>query len=439
MPDTARPTPGGVMGPPPETSSAYRIGQTLSPVRVTHVLLAADAGEMAPLHDALNEGRQKDGLVQSVLGTREQALVGSGWQLIANPCGAEKDSAEWDYAHEINDFCRAAVDGCEDVDRAIAHLQDGVYKPYSVVEIIWRLDGETLLPARLECKGGRRFAFSTKQELCWYEPDVAGHAFPGVPLLETFPNRFIVHQPRVNGDEPHREGLGRLLLWYICFRLWGWRDRLLFSELYGKPWRDVTYSDDAGPEEVELAGRIAAQASSKTGIWHPESITIDVKWPEAAGGAQSSPGPLLISDAGAEIALAVLGQLGTTGDVQNGLGGAGDAREKVRRDILRNDERDVSATLRKHLLTPLVLFRFGEEALRYLPRWSFNVEDAIDLEKTLAAMSSGVALGMRIPVAYAHDVTGFPSAQEGEDVLAAPAQPVVVSVAEPEAGKAADE
>lgn len=425
------PTIDVVLDPPPVHTNAERLGEWLSPRTISRVLWQADVGNTCPLHDLLNEIRQKDPVVHSLLQTREKALTACGWAIVPNTEGAAEGSPEWEQAQKVASFCSSAVAATRGLERAIEHLVDGIYKGFAVLEIVWRKAGTTLTFDCLEARGGRRFAYGVDQRLYWYEPNLPSAPFPGIDFRAEFPNKFVVHAPRVNGDEPTREGLGRLIVWYACFRTWSWRDWMLFSELYGKPRTDVTYEKDSvEDDDRKVAEGIARQSTSRTATVHPDSVKVSVNWPTATGGAQSSPSPAILKQATEELSLAVLGQLGTTGSVQNGLGGKGDARENVRKDLLRSDERQVNETLRYQLLAPLVLFKFG--SLQYLPTWSFNTQDTEDSEATMRAFTLATKLGMKIPMRFAHEVTGWPAANDEEQVLAAPAAPVLSGAAEEE-------
>lgn len=407
-----------ILGPSPARDMyTARIGSALTPRRIASILADCDIGMPAGWHDLLNELRQKDGLLHSVLQTRESALVAAGWSInAATEPGQRKPS---DQDEETAAFCREAIGQLEDLDRAIDHLSDATYKGYSAVEVEWAKRGKFILPVKLHVIQGRRLAFDETQALRWYDNGIK--PFPGDDVFAQYPARFLIHQPRVNGDAPTREGLGRTIVYAACFRNWASRDWVLFSELYGKPWKIVTIKRDGAQPEDEIAAKdIADNATSSTAIVKYDTVDVVFKWPDALGGASSSPAPAIRKEFGDEIALAVLGQLGTTGDVQNGLGGKGDAREKVRGDILRLDDKRVSNTLRG-LLRNIVLFNFGPT--RKVPHWSFLTEDKSDAKQLMDALDVAVNMGVQVPVSYVHDVTGWPRAVEGEEVLGATSKP----------------
>lgn len=430
--DEKRPTVSVVVHEPSLIGAmGARIGESLTPRRISDTLQAADCGQLRPLHDLLNEVRQKDGSLHSLLSTREGALLSCGWAITADIDGLEKGTPEYADAEERADYCRSVVGAMRvkvgehhfGIDRAIAHLADGVYKGASVIELLWSKMGESLIPTTLVLVEGRRLAWSEQGKLCFFDQDLYGTSgaipasttYPGIPLSD-YPSKFVVHIPRVNGDSPQREGLGRLLLWLACFRLWSTRDWLLFAELYGKPWREFTYSRDGVEDEDRQQAELMARfATSKTAMVHSDAVDVKIHWPESTGGAQASPSPAILQFMRDEMALATVGQLATTSSTTNGLGGSGDARDQVRQDIKHADEVQLSDTLRWQLLARILRMRYGN--IERLPHWSFLTDDAVDVKATLEAMQVGAQLGMRIPVAHAHDVTGWPMATPEDEVL----------------------
>lgn len=401
-----------------------RIGEGLTPRRVSDVLRAADNGYTTGLHDALNEIRQKDAVVHSLLQTRERGLMSCGWEIVSAETGEAKDSPEFAQAEEVAAFVREAIGSVivrvgelsYGFGRALLRLLDAIYKGFSVIEIDWTTRDGSLVPGALRPIAGRRFGWDEYQRLCLVDVDGRGTvSYPGLPLSD-YSNKFLVHLPQVNGDEPVREGLGRLILWHACFRLWSWRDWLLFAELYGKPWRTFVYAKDgADDDDVDLAKAMARSASSKTAMAYPDTITASVSWPTATGGAQASPSPAILQRAEEELSLAVIGQKATTGTVSGGLGSSGDVRDLVRKDLIAADEAELCETIERQLFAPMVSAKFG--SLKYLPRLTFATAENDSLATLLDALDKGVKLGAKVPVAYLHDVAGWPTAEGDEEVL----------------------
>jgi phage gp29-like protein len=393
---------------------AARLGSLLKPARIASILSAADLGQPAALHDLLNELRQKDGVLHSILQTRETALLGVGWSIQPFILPGKKKATK--QAETIAAFCSERIAQIKGLDRAIAHLSDAVYKGYAVAEVLWQKQGKYLVPSEVICHQGRRVAFDNAQKLRWFDDGLK--PLPGDDFLAQYPYRFLVHQPRINGDAPTREGLGRELAWLACFRNWAYRDWMLLAELYGKPWKIVKLDrSKAQAEDETVAQDIADNATSSTAVVIYDSIDLEIRWPEAkGGGATASPSPAILAEAAKDMALSVLGQQATTGQVSGGLGGKGAAHEAVRRDILKADDRALSATLRDGLLWAMTALNFGPKAP--VPWWSFNTADAVDSKAFVEMLDVAVnKLGAQVPASYFHDESGIPAPANGEAVL----------------------
>ena len=153
-------------------------------------------------------------------------------------------------AEKVAALCSEWLRQIPDLDRALAHLTDAVYKGYSVCEVTWARRGRYLI-GRAPPDPGAPLCLRWRAE----PPRLRRRAarLPGDDLIRQYPYRFVVHQPRVNGDSPAREGLGRVLVWLSCFASWSWRDWMLFAELFGKPWRILTLDREKLQDEDEAA------------------------------------------------------------------------------------------------------------------------------------------------------------------------------------------
>lgn len=386
-----------------------RLGSLLTPARIARILAQADAGYPAAWHDLLNEIRQKDPPLHSVLQTRELGLLSCGWQISPWKSPNEEDATPQD--EDIAGYCREAIGEIEGFDRGLAHLLDGTYKGYSVCETEWTKRGGNVVPACLHAVQGRRFMVTPDQKLVHYDDGIVN---PPVDVLGLYPRRFVVYTPRVNGDALSREGLGRCLVWFSAFATWGWRDWMLFAELFGKPRTKAEYDPEAYQSETDTDIKAALDALIGRGYTIvPKGVTITTEWP-GGGKNGDTPSPSIIDKCAEWQALATLGQRATISDVSNGLGGSGDARDLVRKDVLKADDVALSACVRQQILRPMVEMKFGPNAK--IPLFGFNVEEPTDL-KSFAEGVSLLAPLMKVPARYVYETTGIPQPVGDEEVL----------------------
>ncbi len=400
---------GHIIGATPLGWQLNRIGGSLTPQQVSSILREADSGCMWRLVDLEHEARQKDCTLQSVLGTREQAIAGLPFEVVAADGdlakARDRKAAEW---------CDARLHAVDRFPTCLAHLQGAVYNGHAVIEPLWVKDGGDVIPADFSLIAPRRFCYEPQtQRLYWY--DQSGVVpYPGVDIAAEFPGRFIIHQPRINGDMPCREGLGRVLMWAALFRNWTQRDWLALAELAWKPWRSGKYQKGASDEDIDALEEALDKMSTSGTAVLPETTDLQVMFPSGGATQRSNHGELAAFFS-AEMSKAVLGATTTVEQGDRGALALGKVHNEIRKDIRESDARQLAATLRRDLLTPMVRMNFGPAVK--VPVLRFLTEDSIDLKAYAEAVELLQTAGLRIPASHVYDVTGIPAPKDGEDVL----------------------
>ena len=388
-----------------------RIGSNLTPRIIARIMSQADTGQVSEWHDLLNEVRQKDAALHSLLQTRETALLSRGWDTAPFIAAGVKEPKKRD--EKIAAFCKDALASACGFNRALSHLLDANYKGFSVVETKWRKrDDGKVVPVDFTPIQGRRFYVEEDQRITLYD---CGSVLPRRDVLGEFPGRFICHKPRVNGDQLAREGLGRCLVWYSAFGTWAWRDWMMFAELFGKPNRHVEYDPETYQADTDEQVKAALDAMSSSGYAiFPKGSKLITEWP-AGGKGGASPADAIIEKAAEWMALAVIGQRQTIGKVTGGMGATGDVRDLVRKDILKADDEALGETIREQLLVPLVTLNYGPKAAACF--FGFDVEDPADLNAFADAIGKLKLAGLKIPTAYVYETTGIPKPIADEPTL----------------------
>jgi len=421
-----KPVAGPVIEPLPLGTQLQRIGGSLTPQTLTAILSEADLGYMWRLVDLENEARQKDGHLQCILATRELAVSGLPWEVVAPDGGGARDK-------RAAAFCGEVFRAMDDLPTLFAHMQGAVYHAYAVAEGDWqRVDGD-VIPVCYRMQPARRFAFEqTSQCLHWWDAtgpvQIPGAqqsgGYPGI-AMDSFPaGQFVIHQPRINGDVPCREGLGRVLMWLALMRNWAVRDWLALAELAWKPWRTGSYLKTADQKDIDNLVAILRQMSSSGVAVYPETTKLDIHWPDAKQGNGSNHGDL-IAFLAAEMSKATLGQTLTTEQGKVGSQALGNVHNDVRKDIRESDARALAATIRRDILAPLIRYNFS--AGTKVPLFRFLTEDAPDL-KLLAEVCEKMAKLMPVPVSWAQDQMGIPEPIEDEPLLVGWTDPDEVDV-----------
>jgi phage gp29-like protein len=193
------------------------------------------------------------------------------------------------------------------------------------------------------------------------------------------------------------------------------KDWMIFAELFGMPVRIAKYDPTATAEEKrELQEMLKSLGSQAAGIF---SRAVDLQVIEANRGTIGPPYEKLIDFLNREMSKAWLGQTLTT-DVA-GVSGtltASKVHEEVRKDLRADDLRKEAYTIRRDLLTPLVRLQFGPHApVPHFRRKLARPSDATEFTQMLGAAVN--RLGLRIPLAWAHETLGIPLPAEGEPVI----------------------
>lgn len=393
-----------------------RIGGGLTPAQVSTIIRSADSGEMASLIDLANEMRQKDGHLQCVLQTLETSIECLQWELVLPGDTKKKKSRRGGPQRK---FVEAQLRGHRAFKRMVAHLTGSRYYGYAVTEIVWKRDNGRLVPADFKCLSARRFGFRAEDgRFVWRDERMPRD---GVDVRETYPDKFLIAQPRVNGDVACREGLVRVLMWLALFRNWSMSDWLKLAEMSWKPYRKGTYQKTASKEDIAgLKAVLAGMATSGVAV-HPDTVTVETTFAQSSGtgGGASGGGShaALYSSCAGEMSKAVLGQTLSTEQGRVGSQALGNVHNEVRKDI-RNAFAEYLADVITHdLIEPMVRLNFGPSAP--VPQLRFITKDAADMKSMAEAIQIlvGPTVAMKIGADWAHDEMGIPEPGADDQLL----------------------
>jgi len=394
-----------------------RVGGPVTPTIVSSIIIEADGGYTHRLVDLMNEQRQKDCHLQSLLGTREAALTGLRWTV--EP--ASRDEEDFKRANFVEQALRDANGEGSKESRGfvdlISHLTGGVFYGYAVSEIEWAvvdIEGTRgLAPIGFRNHSPRRFRFDDYGTLGWWDSGSPVSLEP-IDLQRKYPFKFVQHQPRINGDIPAREGLGRVLVWASIFRTWDISDWLRLAELAWKPWRMGTYSPDASDEEIQgLVNALELLTTNGIGVFSNRA-EINVEWPERGRGGK--PEHESLADwLGAEMSKAVLGQTLTVESGERGARSLGEVHDRVRKDIRELDAISTAVTINRDIVVPMIDMNFSTD--RPPPKFAFITDDIVDIGALGRMLDAMVRSGLKIPQKWARDKAGIPEPEPDDELL----------------------
>jgi phage gp29-like protein len=408
-----------VVDPPSVYDQNERIGGSLTPEDVSQIYREADTGYMWRLVDLADESRQKDCHLQSILFTRESSVAGLDWQITpASNTAKDKKIAAW-----CDEWMRgfgADDPGAEprDLPNLISHLQGAVYYGYAAAEILWAKRDGKIVPVGADPVHARRFVYEPDHGRLHFW-DVNGQLpYPGVGLLQKWPDKFIQYQPRINGGVATREGLMRVLLWAALFRNWALSDWLKLAEIAWKPWRIGKYQKGKlDKEDRKILLKALRELSSSGVAMLPDSVELAIEWAKSSGGGSSSGGDhaTLCAFFAAEMTKAVLGA--TLGVEQGRVGtqALGNVHERRMYSAFEWDALNIASVLRRQMIAAAVRRNFGASAR--IPGFSFLTEDAADFEATARGFLYLRQAGLRIAAKDPRDRLGLSEPLDGDELM----------------------
>jgi phage gp29-like protein len=388
---------------------------------VSQIIELADSGYTYEFVDLCNESRQKDCHLHSCLHARETALQGLELEVAPYVARGERAPSERDteVAGAVYDALKQAI-GTEDTSGlrdTVAHLQGGIYFGYSLAETVWDMRGKLMVPIGWHAHSPRRFGFRELDGKLVYWDQTGGH-ISGQQILvqKQWPGRWVQHQPRVTGDVPAREGLARILIWAALFRNWDLADWMKLAELSWKPWRIGEYKRGTTQQDIDGLIDILENLTTNGVATHVmDDVKINLTVPQGIEGLGKNHADLAAFMA-LEMSKAVLGQTLTVEPGSRGARSLGEVHERTKRDVRNADALAVAGVLRRDVVRWFVKFNYGDDVP--IPGLRFATEDRADLDQFGSGMEKlAVKVGMNIPARWAHDQTGIPVGQPGEELL----------------------
>jgi phage gp29-like protein len=207
-----------------------------------------------------------------------------------------------------------------------------------------------------------------------------------------------------------------VLAWTYAYKAYNVRDMQRFLEVYGLPLRLGKYPGGIGKEQRdELLRAVRNLGNDGAGVI-PSTMSIDF--------IDAQPGKVddFIN------ATAYWEQKQSKAILGGELDGktTSEARimmyDKVRREILLHDVRQIEPTINTQLVRPIALIN-GMFAEDRMPKFAYETEESVDQGKIVDVLTKGAKMGMEIDIDYAHQVTQIPRAKEGAKLLFAAATP----------------
>ncbi len=401
---TTRPSTGQLLTTRPEDTWRDYPSSNLTPSRLFAILREADAGHPAAAMQLYEEMEEKDPHLYAVANTRRLALTGLDWTITPDPRAENRDLAMATANHARNILSRTSG-----FDDTLQHLALATGRNIAIAELVWTQKGDRLVLSETVPVDFTRIVFDDTDQPRILTDDAR---FDGIDLA---PNKFILHTPHCTTGHATRGGLLRVTAMAYLAKNLALKDWMIFAETFGMPVRIARYEPSATPEEKrEMLHMLESLGANAAGIF---SRAVDLQIVEANRGNAGPPYERLLDFLNREISKAWLGQTLTT-DTTGAKGSlsATTVHEQVRQDILTDDIRKEANTIKRDILTPLILFRFGPDAP--VPNFTRKVNRARTAQPLADLIATAVnELGAQIPADWAHDQLGLPRATTTQDTL----------------------
>lgn len=340
-------------------------------LRSNDPLLLEKANGSAELYrDLIRDGKVFDGLQK-----RQLALIGKPWQvepLDKNSAGGKRS------AEVVNEILKSFA-----FDKLCTELLQALLTGWQVAEIVWTIQNDQVMPARVVSRALRRFVYV--QDSADDPPQL--HLLTREQLLRGIPvpeRKFIVHRVNPTDDNPYGTGLGLQLYWPVFFKRKGIVAWNKLCDRFGSPTPHGKYPRNAGPKEK---GTLAAalQAMSNDGyLMTPEGMEIALLESKLTGTVTTQES--LCSYMDDWIAGVLLGQE-SKAKGGGALAAASNERQDVRQELTQADSDLLSETLNQTLIKWICEYNGLEPCLVYrLIQDKTDTKAMAETDKTVSDM-----------------------------------------------------
>jgi len=375
----------------------------ITPYRLANILQQADQGDPHAQCELFEEMEEKDLHLSSIMGTRKRAITGLEIKVEApkSPNAKEQKATELvaDHLENISDFPEKLVD-----------ILDAIGKGYSATEIIWGIYKQEAIIEDLKWRQPKWFRFDQESMSELRMLDAA--YIDGKPLT---PYKYITHIHKAKSGIAVRGGILRPCAWMYLFKNFTFKDWVTFAEVYAQPLRVGKYPNSASEPEKDILLQAVASMGTDAAAIIPDSMLIE--FVEAGGkGGSTDLYERLARFCDEQMSKGVLGQTSSADAMSGGLGsGQADLHGDVRDDLLKADARQLSGTLTRDLVKPLVDLNLGP--LDRYPKITIVVEDPEDLKELGENAERLHRMGLPISTDFLYGKFNIPKPAAGDDVL----------------------
>ncbi|WP_423197440.1 Portal protein [Cupriavidus sp. H19C3] len=377
----------------------------LTPAKLARILEQAELGDLLAQSDLFQDMEEKDGHIFAEMSKRKRVLLTADWAV--NP-PQDASAEEKRQAALIGEWFR----DLPDFEGMMLDMLDGIGHGFSPLEIGWSRVDKMWLPDSFTHRPQRWFMtpFASPDELRLRGSAVSGE--------ELWPFGWVVHRHKAKTGFIGRGGLHRVLAWPYLFKNFAARDLAEFLEIYGLPLRVGTYGPGAGKDEKMALLRAVTEIGHNAAGIIPEGMKIDF---QTAAVGTNDPYEAMISWCERTQSKVILGgTLTSQADGKSSTNALGNVHNEVRHDLKVSDAKQLATTIRRDVIYAICALNFGVTDRRRLPSIAFDTREPEDMKLYADALPKLVAIGVQVPLGWAHEKLAIPVPKDNEPLLTVP-------------------
>lgn len=400
----------------PQTASAGQLhhefqghpARGLTPSRTAQIMESAEQGDLIAQFELFEDMEERDGHIASEMGKRRRAVSGLEWNIIPpqSPSAAERRAAD-----QLKELLEG-IESLEDIEDILFDTTDGVGKGFAALEYEWHRVEGIWVPKSVTHRPQSWFRLHRghRQEL-----RLRDDSADGAPLQ---PFGWLVHTHKSKSGYLERASLFRALIWPYLFKNFSVADLAEWLEIYGIPMRIGTFPSGSGDKEkLSLLHALVNIGHNAAGVI-PQGMEIEFH-DAATGDAKAF--EVMLDWCERTVSKVILGAtLTSQADRGSNTNALGKIHDDVRKDLRDSDAKQIQRTITRELLYPIAALNGWCDSLRRVPRFVLDTAEREDMTGFADALPKLVAIGMRVPRAWAQEQLGVPEPEGEEDVLAAP-------------------
>ncbi|WP_396234748.1 DUF935 domain-containing protein [Acinetobacter baumannii] len=365
----------------------------MTPLRLHQLLTEAERGNLQAQADLFCDMEERDGHIFSEMDKRKKGVNKLAWGV--NP-PKRASVQEKKIAEEVQEW----IDDIKDFEMFLFNAMDAVGHGYSCQEIEWQRLGDIWLPKQFHFNIPRNFLtpYDRPNELRLNDGSLQGVEFRDFGWFN--------HLHQAKSGYISRSGLFRVLAWPFVFKNYSVRDVMEFLEIYGLPIRVGKYPSGATNEEKMTLQRAVMLIGRNAGGIIPNGMSIDFE--SAAQGDTSNHMHTVKYFEQIQSKVIVGGTLLSQADGKTSTNAQSKTHEIQFQALVKSDAKQLARSISENLIDYLMRVNYPDIPKDRYPEFFFDTSEIEDMEVFSNSLEKLVTVGMKIPLAWAHEKLGIP-------------------------------